>query len=92
VSATAVSVAVLFCRLGTDEGAEGALQQVRQPPLHTVIGVFSLQDLELRLELASGTPLRRTKQPNQFRGKGEVVSIEWQPLGHDFLTVIALDQ
>ena len=68
------------------------LQQVRQPPFQAVIGLFSLQHLELRLELASGTPLRRAKQRDQFGGQRQVVGSEGQPLGHDFLTVIALDQ
>jgi hypothetical protein len=65
---------------------------VRQSPFHAVISLFPLQDLELRLERASGTPLRRAKQRDQFSGTREVVGTESQPRGHDFLTMIALDQ
>jgi hypothetical protein len=65
---------------------------VCQSTFHAVIGLFPLQDLELHLEFASGTPLRRAKQRDQFSGTREVVGIESQPRGHDFLTVIALDQ
>jgi len=36
--------------------------------------------------------LRRAKQRNQFRGKREVVGSGSQPRGHDFVTVVALDQ
>jgi hypothetical protein len=49
------------------DGAEVAGQQVRQPPLQTVIGLVPLQDLELGLKLASGPPLRGAKQGDQVR-------------------------
>ena len=65
---------------------------MHQAPFHAVIGLYPLQDLELGLDLTSGAPLRRAKARNQFSRKREVVGIEQQALGDDFLAMIALDQ
>jgi hypothetical protein len=52
--------------------------------------LFSLQDLELRLDLGSGSPLRGAKNGNQLGGKCQMTGGERQPLRFDLLTVIAL--
>ena len=74
------------------EGAEVAGQEVRQPSFQAVIDLVPLQNLELRLKLASGPALRHPKQRDHVRGQREDAGIEEQPPGHDCLTDRALDQ
>jgi hypothetical protein len=58
--------------------------------LHAVIGVFSLQGLELPLDLRSGPPLCRAKDGNELGSKCQIPGSKWQPFRLDFLTVITL--
>ena len=74
------------------ERAEGTRQQVRQSPLDAVISLVPLQDLELGFERAASLALRPAKELDQFRGQRQGVGRELKPLGHDFLSVITMEQ
>ncbi len=63
-----------------------------QAAFHPVIGLLSLQDLELLPQLGSGAACGGVEQGNELSGGGKIVGAARETLREHFLTLVALHQ
>jgi hypothetical protein len=63
-----------------------------QAAFHAVIGVLTLQDLKLRLQVRARPAGCRPKESNEFSGYGHIVGAAREVLWDDFLPLVALHQ